>query len=374
MFFFIPFATSPVVIAGGIFLGVWVLSGRIYTHRDLWISRKWVLPVFLFMVLPIVGLLWTSDMDMGIKFAVKSHYWLLAFAAASIPLDLRQVKMLLCWLMGGLLLVSVASLLTYALGASFIPQTLTVFNSKYITISILLVFGMMLSSYNYAHCESNREKAVSVLLTIIFFITLSVSKGRIGYIAFAAMAPFIVFNFTRKKIVVALMCVGLIAALLCSHTVQQRIDDLVVDLQRYEQGEVDLKSSAGQRLHMWEGGVKIFLDNPIIGVGPGGYTQAMKQYNYKLLEQIGFSDPHNGYLHVAVSLGLVGLLSLFWLLAAYFRKGWACRKTLLGYAVLAFGAVLAIGSLTGNQFVSLATANLFAVMMGLESRSEDGGS
>lgn len=123
---------------------------------------------------------------------------------------------------------------------------------------------------------------------------------------------------------------------------------------------------------MWDGAVKIFLENPVIGVGTGGYQLAMKKYEIPNLALIhrDFSDPHNSYLYMAANFGILGIISLFWLFSVLLKNGWRNRHNITGFAILSYTLVLMIGSLTGTQILSLATAFLFAVFTGLQKHLE----
>jgi hypothetical protein len=45
------------------------------------------------------------------------------------------------------------------------------------------------------------------------------------------------------------------------------------------------------------------------------------------------------------------------------------RNSLTGFAVLSYGIVLFIGSLTGSQIISLATAKMFALLTGIKTKN-----
>lgn len=72
-------------------------------------------------------------------------------------------------------------------------------------------------------------------------------------------------------------------------------------------------SSVGARLGMWEVAWKIFLQNPIIGIGPSNYHKdaqkiARADKHAKMVGQ--YSHPHNEYLNVLATRGLIGFLAL----------------------------------------------------------------
>jgi O-antigen ligase len=206
-------------------------------------------------------------------------------------------------------------------------------------------------------------------MVAVYVFSLSVNIGRIGYFAFAFLSPWILYTLLgRKHIIIFVVFVSaLLMILSLSPTVQHRTNKAVDEIKEYYNG--DKNTSVGRRLHMWEGAIKIFLENPVIGVGTGGYANAMKKYRDDPALPEYFSHPHNSFLYMAVSFGTIGLIIFIWLLVIFFKKGWQARSTIEGFSVLSFGAVLLIGSMTDTQIMSLATGNIFALMVGIRSNN-----
>lgn len=208
-------------------------------------------------------------------------------------------------------------------------------------------------------------------MLVIYFFSLSVGHGRIGYLAFLVLSPWIFSNIMGKKHIFKIAGVILLMGLLLFSfsTVQNRVGLAVKDVKLYYQGNKN--TSIGVRLYMWEGAVKLFLENPVIGVGTGGYKKAMMKYKDNPELQYR-PQPHNSFLYMAVSFGIVGLFSMIWLFFAFLKKGWQARDTIAGFSVLSFGVVLLMGSLTDTQILSLATAKMLALLTGI--RTEQDGS
>lgn len=57
----------------------------------------------------------------------------------------------------------------------------------------------------------------------------------------------------------------------------------------------------GRRYATWKGGIDIFLEHPLWGVGPDGWAVNMKED-----VGTGFSSPHNGFLEALGSYGILG--------------------------------------------------------------------
>ncbi len=362
MFFFLPIATSPAVIAGALSLGIWIFSGKFIKDRQKWLNQYWTKPVILFMLLPWVGLIWTEDLTEGLDLAKKSYYWLYAFAIVSIC-HIYSPKTLINAFLTGLSINVMVSILQY-IGFIPMPKPYPAGFMDHISYSLLLVFGLLLLSFYYTRIKYRRYQIFLVFLMAAYLFNLSVNIGRIGYLAFVILSPWILYNILGRKHLLKIATVTLIGIVILSFspTVQDRTKLALDEVKAYYHGNKN--TSVGRRPHMWNGAIKIFLQNPIIGVGTGGYKKAMRKYkdNPTLPD---FVHPHNSFLYIASSYGVVGLFSLLWLFLVFLRKGWHARETIEGFSTLSFGVVLLIGSLTDTQILSLSTAKMFALLMGI---------
>lgn len=367
LFFFIPIATSPAVIVGALALAIWIFSGKIVKDYKKWLNAKWIYAVLFFVLLPWVGLLYTDDLSIGLKFASKTHYWLFALAISSLSLEESNRKTLLTSFLAGLSATAFVSLLQYAGFFQMIKHAPTFFMS-HINISLFLVFGILILSFRFKTAGTFRQKALLLGLMVLFFISLSVSTGRIGYLSFMLLSPWMFSTlFGKKYLLWAVVSAVIMAGVLFSFsTVQNRVRVAVDEFKVYHEGKKD--TSIGLRLHMWGGAVKILKEHPIIGVGTGGYKNAMAKFSDDKEIQPPI-QPHNGFLYMAVSFGIAGLVSIIWLFTVYIRKGWQARNGIVGYSILSFGFVFLVGNMTDSQILSFSTAVMFTLLTGLTTES-----
>ncbi len=362
MFFFLPVATSPVVISGMISLCIWIFSGKFMRDRHEWPKQVWFKPVILLILLPWIGLLWTDDIYTGFKFAKKSYYWLYAFAIFSLY-HVYSHKMIIKAFLAGLSLTVFISLLQF-IGFIPMPKGYPAGLMGHISYSLLLVYGILLISFYYRDAKLKKHRVSAMILIAVFVFSLSINIGRIGYFAFVLLSPWIFYNiFGRKQIIIfaAAVCAVLVILSL-SPTVQDRTKLAGEEIKAFYNGNKN--TSVGRRLYMWEGAYKIFLENPVLGAGTGGYQRELAMYR----DDPSLPDiihPHNSFLYMAVSFGIIGLIIFIWLLAVFFKKGWKARTTIGGFSIISFGAVFLIGSMTDTQIISLTTGNMFALLVGI---------
>jgi O-antigen ligase len=98
-------------------------------------------------------------------------------------------------------------------------------------------------------------------------------------------------------------------------------------------GEAEQEGSAYERQVLWEAGLAIVSDNPILGIGAGQYRIVSPQYasridpammriqeTYWEYQTLGSRDPHNDFLTVWVSYGTLALVVYLWLFIAVLRN------------------------------------------------------
>ncbi|MDA8173624.1 MAG: O-antigen ligase family protein [Nitrospiraceae bacterium] len=365
--FLVPIATSPAVIAGGIAIASWIFTGTFRKDRG-WLKQEWTLPVLLFMLLPWAGLIWTTNLQMGLKFAQRSYYWLYAFAAfsaTSVDGAHGRSKALVNAFLAGLAMSVIISVLQLVhllpMGEGNTPTSFV----SHISYTLFLAFGIVAASFYFKDAGSGRGKLLAAMLMAAFFFNLVIASGRSGYLAFVLLAPMAALNvFGRKHALRAgISLVVLTAIFLSAPMVRQRIRQAESD---WNNSSPVASNAIGARFYMWKGALKIFCSHPMLGVGSGGYGDAMEQFRTNPSWPRAV-QPHNSFLYMMVSFGLPGLASLLWLLYVFLKKGWKARSNIVGYSVLAYGLVLIIGSLTDTQVLSVQTAELFAVFMGLNA-------
>jgi O-antigen ligase len=115
---------------------------------------------------------------------------------------------------------------------------------------------------------------------------------------------------------------------------------------------------------MWHGAIPIFLDNPLIGVGTGGYQAEMMRRGKP--GDPDMAHPHNNLLHMAVSYGIIGIIAYLWLFAETIRNAWEQRETPVGFFVLSSAVVIFVSGLFNTTVLDVGTLFLLAVAVGLQ--------
>ena len=130
--------------------------------------------------------------------------------------------------------------------------------------------------------------------------------------------------FSTKALVGMLAGVIILAAVVLPFTViPAKIQVTWAALQAYQESGAMLHRSethkgvadvsVGTRLEMWQAAWQLFLENPVLGVGPGGFKRASTELFERgdtVEHVLYFSHPHNEYLDFMASMGTAGLIAL----------------------------------------------------------------
>lgn len=365
----IPVAPAPKSIAMVLLLVFWFFSGLFWTERSRWLQRDWLLPVLLMFCLPWAGLLWSADITTGLEDAKRSVYWLYGLVAATVSYRRYHPKIFVFVFLAGLLINVAVSILQYV---KCIPMYKGVGYGllNHITYALLLVAGLLFLAYLYREYASIAARFLICLGMLLLVWNLSIGVSRAGYLAFIAAVPWMTaVMFTRRQIVlIAICCVLAITVLVSSPVVQNRLVEIRSDIVQYQQGHG--MTSIGLRFHMWKGAVEIWKENPVLGVGTGGYRRALTDVAVDPKYAI-YSHPHNSLLYLAVSYGIVGVGIFVWLMYLVMRRGWRARTTFEGRVILVSLFVIGIGSLTDTQIMGHATGLLLGLVSGLPAGGDE---
>ncbi|HKV64647.1 MAG TPA: O-antigen ligase family protein [Candidatus Acidoferrum sp.] len=132
----------------------------------------------------------------------------------------------------------------------------------------------------------------------------------------------------------------------------------------------DDKGSAESRVPLMKLALRIFEDNPLLGVGANNFTVVMDRYLTSDFREGWLFTVHNKYLLVLAETGIVGLLAFLAFLLDALRKGWQCwlcRDPLL--SPIALGLTVGIAAhmlhMTVDVFRGRPTQQLLWLMAGL---------
>jgi O-antigen ligase len=313
-------------------VGSWDITERLRHER--WMAAG-SLPVALWL-LAVVGMLWAHAPLAERIDGLSSFHKLLAIPFLAIQFRDTGRGM---WVLIGFL-ISCTAMLLVSWGLVLLPdlpwrgRQLIVADRTIIGIPIkdyisqsamftLCIFGLAEGAL-LAWRKGHRRLALALTLLAAAFLAniLYVATSRTALVALPIL--FVLFasmrlNWKRAAGVFVAVTVLVAAAWPSSRELQQRVTDLLVEVQNYQPSAAS--TSAGVRLEFWRRSIMIIADAPIFGHGTGSIRE---QFRHSAIGQTGMAalastNPHNQILAIAIQLGLVGTVVLFAMWIAHMR-------------------------------------------------------
>lgn len=316
--FSLPLSTAAPFLLGLLLVINRVAAGDfkddLYKLRD----NNFLKALLLFLLFISIALLWSDDLQHGFMFTLRKEYKLLLIPIFMFFIKKEHIKH---YLFAFLLGMSLSEFFTYLVYFEIIDpfghaQELipTPFIS-HITYSPILAFAIyiLLAFLLFEKELSSKKKALYIFFVLTMTINLFISGGRAGQVMFFAVIFLLFFQYFSNKKIVALLGSLLVVPtlfLLIYNTLphfQKRIDRAYSDLANFH---VDRNSSLGLRINFALNSFEIIKENPLLGVGTGGFKNAYYEVNQKNTPHlIAIENPHNMYTFILVEFGLVGLIS-----------------------------------------------------------------
>jgi O-antigen ligase len=371
VFLTMPVGTSPPIIFGVLAALVWFFSGGFFRLKHV-LKESWLWPVLAFVALAWVGFLYTPDPSgFGIDYAGKTYYWLFCVVLASLSLQILRPRMLINAFLLGLAVNACVGVFQFA---GFIAPKNGWFSGLtrgYNTLTVYLVLAILMCSFYFREATEGRKRWAILLVMALYFFHLIILEGRTGYLTLVLLSPLLLKTLFRKlsawKII--LVWVLIMGAMSLSPIVRQRLDLTVSQLKYHMNAEPDKAwgreyTVHQDRFYMWYGAVQIFLENPIMGVGTGGYPVVLKEKRNPNDPII--AHPHNNVLYMAVSYGVFGIVVFIWFFWEMLRNSLKEKDTVLGYFILCTALVLLVNGLFNTTILDAGTVILWSMAVGLQ--------
>ena len=169
---------------------------------------------------------------------------------------------------------------------------------------ILLIFLLAASRLIF---DRDTPKLEGVVTLALLFSALLMTQTRSAWLGLIAGSIPILWTW-RKRYVLALPAVAIVVVLLSPQPVKDRVFSYI-----------DLTDvTLNERIYAWHGGVNIFREYPLTGVGPENLGQVYANHRHPKDPRLRFTHLHSNFLQTAAELGALGLLAWLAIWIAYF--------------------------------------------------------
>ncbi|MCP3941309.1 MAG: O-antigen ligase family protein [Desulfobacteraceae bacterium] len=369
VFLLLPTGTAPPLIALGLTFAVWLFSGR-FTQVGSVIKQSWFFPVILFVLLPWIGLTYSRNLDLGMDYAMKTQYWIAALITAGCCMSDKRLFIFVCALWTGLFAGAALALVQFLGLAVPIKAAFLGFGIVHTLISMYLLVGILMAAFYFKRVTTRQGKIVLVLLILAFIFHLTVLEGRSGYLIFVLVSPLIAWDlgYGLPLIGKLVICAVLVSALFLSPVVKHRVVNTVTKLETNKEKALEGENIKGMpRFYMANLALGVIKQHPVTGVGTGSLVEVTGGKGY------GIEHPHNNFLYMGASFGILGIISLIWLFWNMFARSWRVRKTPLGYFVFSTCLVLFLGGMFDTQILNTGTLLFLTITYGFLNHLEVAG-
>ena len=237
--------------------------------------------------------------------------------------------------------------------------------------ALAMVFFFPFAYYATTWARSNTGKIAVGIIAFSLVASIAATGSRGGAVGIAAI--FIVFFVHSQRKLAAgagLALLLIIMWLLTPDFYKGRLETMPA----YSQD-----TNAMIRINAWKAGGRMFMHNPILGVGPGNFEDAFYRGGFgQVYKDRSWRAAHSMYVQTMAELGLAGLVWLFALVAAIIRTLLRIRKTLREaetsppflHSLTTSMEAGFVGFLVGGAFLSVLYYPYFMLFCGLAAAVE----
>lgn len=332
----------PLTVAGGNFFAVliflfWLIKADFKNDYEKLKNNSVVIAVILFLLLHIVGLLWTSDISWGLHM-LKKEVKFLWFPVFMLFVKKEHIKY---YIYAFLSAMTLSEIISYSIWFDIVPAfgNASILNPtpfmSHITYNPFLAFTIYILLYYiiFDNLLDKKQKIIYSFFVLTMSINMFITGGRAGQVMYFMMIIILVFQyFDRqmfKAMLVSLIVVPTIVfiAYNSSNIFYDRANMAISNIINYDD---DKNTSVGHRLTYAINSWDIIKQNPIIGVGTGDFKSEYEKINsINTPDMKPTENPHNMYTLELVQFGLLGLASLLFILFAQIKFAFNSKNKLV---------------------------------------------
>lgn len=190
-----------------------------------------------------------------------------------------------------------------------------------LTHNILMAFAAFLFAWLACSATTRNVRFVWIALSTLAVANISlVVEGATGYVLLIALT--LLFGWQRARWRGIAVTIGAAASMIVLLSLvpgpfQTRVRQIAQEL-RHERVDRPASTSTGYRLEFYRNTLTLIRQNPVLGVGTGGFPSAYANL-VKDTGQTLSRNPHNDFLLITMQTGVIGLAALLWLLWQQWR-------------------------------------------------------
>jgi O-antigen ligase len=353
-------------------------------------NQPLAIPLLVYLIVAVIGIIYTEILADGFGISNKIASLLLVYFMTSVVIDAvhdgdERAKLtdnLILIFITGVLVLDVIGLLTYVGVVGQRKFTLPVWPMNvhhiwFANINAVGVYAALSFILFRSSPQEPRKRTLLIVFIVLALISILLSISRTSWFGMIATCIVLAYLYTNKKRIFSItMAVGISGCLLAYYFIpfiHDRINIIYTDISVYNATGGDTYSSLGDRFLMWKSAIKMFLTNPIFGIGTGDYVTTIKSYVSSGLlptRMLEYNQPHNMYLFSLATNGIIGLGALLFIFYRIFEFTRPFRDIPPGQQQLFFLATAVaihylVAGMTDSLFNIFILRFSFAFVMGI---------
>jgi O-antigen ligase len=334
-------------------------------------SNPMTLPITAFVVIHFINALFGVDLKSGLIDFRKAYLILIFFTVITVFTETYTLRMGAGFFAAGAAFVGLwctATTIVQKYIGHNVDFRASSFSGTYMMAGGMLMMGLITAAgiVIYRLKNENKNRVPAMLYVAAFILCGTGLLGtftRSSWIGGVAGVLLLAFMTEKKYFVSAIIAIIVVAGLFWNTSFMKRFKE-----------SFDLKrgNSQSERIFMWESGLKMIKDRPIIGIGTGNVDKVYTKYRNPQAFETDEGHLHNDFIQIAVIDGLPGLVAFLWIFATFWIELYKAIKTtkntLFRYFVISALCVNIGFFLNGffeYNFFSSQVALIFWYLMGL---------
>ena len=302
---------------------LWLLQGGIKQKLIIVCNSYWIISIFFLILLYIAGLFWGDNHNHALWEFQRLSLLLVFPILYTLKLKKETIRagvvsFLSATFISALLAIAINNNMIFALGEYINIINKSWRNSAFIAYNyhnILLSFSFFISLYILIE-KKTKYRCLLIVSCVVYTFSIFTEPGRAGQLLFNAFGLFYIFYYNKNRIIrltiLLLLLFGFQWAIYNTTTVYKhrinKLSEVIQNNGKNMQGKAD-----DIRYVFFRETGKRIIKKPLFGYGTGSFStifdrEVSSGHNFK--EHI---TPHNNYLFVLFELGILGLISLFFI-------------------------------------------------------------
>ena len=185
-----------------------------------------------------------------------------------------------------------------------------------------LIIGLFIYFFAYKKLHYLMLLLIFVMSDIVIY--LSGERTALGLIILSS--TFIIIFMSKFKILrisaLSFSLIIIVIISILSPSIKERNVDMTINQMGLSSESKEVHMFSPVHDSLYKTSIKIFLDNPVFGVGPNNFRKVCNNQKYFVNQYSCSTHPHNTFIQIFAEIGIVGLLFILMIIFYLLKNVW----------------------------------------------------